>query len=132
MVIPDLPFDEYWICTFQLRKNTEIIYVVLSLVYGTHFPSTTAHPTVTNPALVKDALALLIILYSAKRHSGGLSRIGGVPSLLDKIRQDATIYFLILSTGHLLLLFFQIFAPVSDHPVDSSPAAHDKVHRGID
>ena len=46
MIIPDLPFDEYWICTFQLWKNKEAIYVVLSLAYGTFFPSFTTHPSV--------------------------------------------------------------------------------------
>ena len=118
MVIPDLPFDEYWICTFQLWKNKEVIYVVLSLAYGTPLLSSITHPTVSNP-VVEDALALVIIVYSAKRHDGlGLTRVGGVPNLLDKVRQDATTYFLLLSTGHILFLFFEIFAPVSDHPVD--------------
>jgi hypothetical protein len=132
MVAPNLPFDEYRICAFQLWKNKEVIHVVLSLVYGTFFLLFHRPSPTSNPFLVKDALALLIIVYSAKRHNGGLARVGGVPSLLDKIRQDATIYFLVLSTGHLLFLFFEIFAPVSDHPVDLRSAAHDKPHIGFD
>ena len=128
MAFPEL-FDEYQICISPPWKNKEVIYLVLSLVYGTFLPFSTAHPPTSNPFRVKDALALLIIIYSAKRY-GDLTRVGGVPSLLDKIRQDATVYFLVVSTGHLVFLFFQIFAPVSDHHVDLCFAAHDKrAHR---
>ena len=132
MVPPDLLFNGYQTCFFQLWKNAEVIYLVLSLVYGTFFPLSTVHPQTSNPFRVKDALALLIIVHSAKRHGRGLTRVGGAPSLLDKIRQDATMYFLVLSTGHLLFLFFQIFAPVSDHRVDLRSAIHDKPHIGLD
>ena len=76
------------------------------------------------PFLVKDALALLIIVYSAKRHYGGLIRVGGVPPLLEKILQDATTYFLVLFTGQLLLVLCEIFAPVSD-PVSLWSTAHE-------
>ena len=72
------------------------------------------------PPWVEDALAMFIIVYSAKRLDGGLARVVGMPSLLDKILQDATTYFLILSTGHILCFFFEIFAPVSDNRVDFS------------
>ena len=114
MVIPDLPFDEYRLCTFQLWKRKEMIFVVLSLVYGTLFLVSAAHPSAFNHFYIIDALALLIIIYSAKRHTGGLTRAGGMPSLLDKIRRDATTYFLVLATGHLLFLCFEVFTPVSD------------------
>ena len=99
---------------------------MLSLVYDTSFPST-AHILASDPFPIEDALALLIIVYSAKRRAGGLARVGGMPSLLDKILQDATMYFLVLSTGHLLLLFFEIFAPVSDRPVDSCSTTYDRI-----
>ena len=124
MVFPDLPLDEFRICTFQQWKNKEVIHVALSLAYGMLFPLSAVRLATPNPFCVKDSLALLIIVYYAKRY-GGLSRDGSVPSLLDKILQDATIYFLFLSTAHLLFLFFQIFAPVSDHRVALRSAAHD-------
>ena len=69
---------------------------------------------------------------SAKHHAGDLARVGGVPSLLKKICQDATAYFLILSTGHLLFLCFEIFTPVSDRRADSLSAAYDKPHADFD
>ena len=123
-VVPDFPFDEFQICTFQQWKHKEVIYVALSLAYGMLFLLSTVRLPTSNPFCVIDSLALLIIVYSAKRY-GGLSRDGGVPSLLDKILQDSTTYFLFLSTAHLLLLFFEVFAPVSDHHVDLRSVAHD-------
>ena len=121
------PLDEYRTCNFRPWRTGEVIYFVLSLVYGTFPPLSTVHTMASDTFSVKDALALFIIVYSAKRHDGGLTRVGGVPSLLDKIIQDATTYFLVLSTGHLLLLFFEPFAPVSDRPVEFFPTTYDKI-----
>ena len=132
MASPDLPFDEYRTCTFQFWKTGEAIYVVLSLAYGTIFPSSTAHTPASDPFLVKDVLALLIIVYSAKHRDEDCTRVDGAPRLFDKILKDATAYFLVISTGHLLLLFFELFAPVSDIPVDLWSAAHNKLHIGSD
>ena len=84
-----------------------------------------------NPFLIKDALALLIIVYSAKRHGRGLTRVGGAPSLLSKILHDATMYFLVISTGHLLLVLTDIFAPVSE-PVNLRSTAHNRPLIGCD
>ena len=107
-------------------------YVALSLAYGTLFPSSTAHTPASDPIVIKDALALLIIVSSAKHKDRSLARIDGEPRLLDKILQDATTYFLVLSTGHLILLLFEAFAPVSDRLVDLCFAVHDKPHLASD
>ena len=93
------------------------------------FPLSAARTPASNTFLLGDALALVIIVYSAKRRDGGLTRVGGVPSLLDKILQDATTYFLVLFTGHLLLVLCEIFAPVSD-PVNLWSTAHDGPYIG--
>ena len=110
MVLPDLPFEEYKICTFPQRETGEVIYIVLSLAYGTFFLLSTVRAPTSNSFLVKDALALLIIVYSAKRHA----HAGGVPRLFNKIFRDATTYFLVLSTGHILIVFCDFFTPVSE------------------
>ena len=132
MVFPELPFDGYRICTFQPWKNKELIYILLSLAYGSSVPLFITNSPLSNPALVEDALALLFIVYSVKHHYGGLTRVGGVPSLLKKILQDATMYSFIVSTGHVLFLSFDVFAPVSDRPADLCSATHDEVHIGFD
>lgn len=60
----------------------------------------------------------------------GLARARGVPSLLDRIVRDATKYFLVIFTSHLLLVFFELLAPVSDFPTGPIFAASDKPHEG--
>ena len=131
MVFPDLPFDEYQNCAFQASKSREMTYAVLSLAYGTFFVLSAVHPPTPDTFCVKDVLALVIIVYSAKRHAGGSALVDGVPSLLEKILQDATTYFLFLTTGHVLFLSFEVFAPVSN-PVDLHSTTHDKSHTGSD
>ena len=131
MAVPNLPFDEYRACAFQSSKHREMAYVVFSLAYGTFLLLSTAHLQRSDAFCVKDVFASVIIVYSAKRYVGCPTRVGVVPSLLDKIREDATIYCLVVSTGHVLFLFFQVFAPVSD-PVNLRSTAHDKLHTGSD
>jgi len=45
-------------------------------------------------------------------------RVNGMRGLLDTVVGDATVYFLLIFTGHILVIFFEFFTPVSDHPVD--------------
>ena len=80
------------------------------------FLSSGVHIATANPFFVTDTVAFLIIVYSAKHR--GLMRAHGVPSLLDRIVEDATVYFLIMFTGQLLVLFFEFLAPVSDSSID--------------
>ena len=113
MVIPDLPFDEYHFCIFQRSRPVKVVYTALSLVYGTSFsviqcPHYNSH---------KDTSAFLIVVYSARHR--GIMRARGVQSLLDTIVEDATGYFLLIFTVHILVILFEFFAPVSDHLVDS-------------
>jgi len=93
-------------------------------------PSFSTHVAAANLLFVKDTSAFLIVVYSAKNRR--LSRAIGVPSLLDKILQDATIYFLVIFTSHLLLIFFEFLAPVSDLSTGLFSSAHDEVHIGFD
>ena len=101
---------------------------MLSIVYGTCFLLSTARAQVFDPFPIKDVLASLIAAYSARHHNGGRTRVDGAPRLLDKIRQGATACFLVLSTGHLPLLFFEVVAPVSDHSVNLRSATREKLH----
>lgn len=59
-------------------------------------------------------------------------RAHGMPSLLDNIVQGATVYFLVVFTGHLLVVFFELLAHVSDHLADLCSFAHDEPHVGTD
>ena len=64
----------------------------------------------------QDVSTFLIIVYSAKRRVR--VRAQGMPNLLDRIVRDATVYFLFIFAGHLLVIFFEFFAPVSVRPED--------------
>lgn len=57
-------------------------------------------------------------------------RASGVPSILDRIVGDATVHFLVIFTAHLLLVLFQLFAPVSNLSPDLCPSTHHEVRIG--
>ena len=130
MDILDIPYDGFHFCVFQRWRTGEIAFNVLSLLYGMFFPSFDIHTAATNRSFVKDSSAFLIIIYSTKR--GGRIRPRGIPTLLDNIVQGATTYFLVIFTGHLLLVFFELLAPVSDHPADLCSFTHKQLHIGTD
>jgi len=82
-----------------------------------------------NP-FIKDVSAFFIVVYSARHRSRMRAR--GVQSLLDTIVEDATVYFLLIFTGHILVILFEFFAPVSDDMADSRSPANDELHIGND
>ena len=86
------------------------------------------YTAMTNRFIAEDTSAFLIVVYTAKRRR--VMRLYGVPSLLDNIVQGATTYFLVIFTGHLLLILFELFAPVSIRLLDLCPFAHYKLHIG--
>ena len=48
----------------------------------------------------------------------------GMPSVLNNILQGATSYFLVIFTGHVLLILFELFASVSIQLLDLRTFAH--------
>ena len=75
------------------------------------------------PSFTEDMVAFLLIVYSARFR--GLGRTYGGPSLLDRILQDATLYFLAIFTSQLLVVLFELFAPVSGRSADMCSSAHN-------
>jgi len=61
-------------------------------------------------------LVFLIIVWVGRR-PGGI-RQPGIPSILDNIVKDSTIYFLVMFTSHLIVEFFILFASVSHCTTD--------------
>ena len=61
---------------------------------------------------IADLFTFLIILVTAR--GPRTSRFPGIPTILDVILRDTTIYFLVMAAAQLLLLFSTIFAPVGD------------------
>lgn len=103
-------------------------YCAFSSVRCVMPPSLGIPIAVTNHLFVTDAVAFFIIVYSMKWR--GVTRAHGVPSLLDKIVRDATVYFVVIFTSHLLLLLFEFFAPVSDVPTCLIFSASNEPHKG--
>ena len=122
VVIPDIPFDVHRLCSPPRWRGCEIVFIVLTIVYGTFFSTVWLLDFDDEPFVAQDSWAFLVIIYSARNR--GVMRAHGMPSLLDNIVRDATIYFLVLFTVHLLVVFFELLAPVSDHWIDSYPSVH--------
>jgi len=85
-IIP-IPLQVYMICVFAEHRALEIGFTVMSLVY--------------------DLLAFSVIVYLVVQ-----SNVNKVPTprLLKAIAQDATWYFLVIFTSHLVLVMFLSFA----------------------
>ena len=58
-----------------------------------------------------DILAFRVILFAARRTG---TRHPGIPSLLDIILRDATLYLILTFTSQVCLLLFLLFTAVSD------------------
>ena len=94
--IPPLPFEAYNVCLFKQHLSLEVGFTTISLFYGTkhHFPSSGKRDP---RGYFADLLAFSLIVYLAARSNMFRS------SLLGIIAQDATVYFLIIFTSHLVL-----------------------------
>ena len=61
---------------------------------------------------IADIFVFLIILFTAR--GPRTRRFPGIPSILDAILRDATVYFLLIVASQLVLFFFVFLAPVCD------------------
>ncbi|KAF9644217.1 hypothetical protein BDM02DRAFT_3263685 [Thelephora ganbajun] len=84
---PPIPLDAYRICIFVRHRPLEIGFTTISLLY--------------------DFLAFALIIYLVARSNVYKFPI---PSLLRTIAQDATLYFLVIFTSHLVLELTLLFA----------------------
>ena len=106
-----IPLPGYMICDFVGQLSGEIGSSAMSLVYGMEFLlSFIDHLGDTRSDHLPDLLAFLVIVYLVVR-----SGVRGVPipSILKTITRDATYYFLIIFTSHVVLMVFLVFASVS-------------------
>ena len=121
--VPVLPFDKRQVCLFRRWRAGEIAYIALSLLYGVFYPSIHRSRGIEQPLFVEDSSAFLVVVYSSRER--GCVHASSVQTLLDNIVQGATAYFLVICTGHLLSIVFEVFAPVSDLLADSFSSTHD-------
>ena len=79
---------------------------------------------------VGDGSAFLIVVYSARYGYRHLARARSTLNLLDRILEDTTIYFFAIVTWHLLVIFFELFASVSDRLAYLCSSADHEPHTG--
>jgi hypothetical protein len=115
-----LDLAAFKMCNFNIWKVGELLYYILAMFFGTSSPLGLHfyHPAlgilmtfdVFSRYGVADLLAFSIIAFTARK-----SRMGGplpIPTILDAILHDATYYFLLIFTAHLVSLLFVFVAPV--------------------
>ena len=94
------------ICMFVGQRSLDIGFTAMSLVYGTSPPLHFEDTRFDRPT---DFLAFSLIVYLVVRSN--VNKVP-IPGLFKTIAQDATSYFLVIFTSHLLLVLFLLFASV--------------------
>ena len=106
-----IPFPSYITCDFVGQLSGVIAFFVVSFTYGTEFfLSFIDHLGDTRCDHLPDLLAFSVIVYLVLQSS---VRGVPIPSILKTITRDATYYFLVIFTSHVVLVIFLIFASVS-------------------
>ena len=121
--LPEINLDAYKVCLPPRWRPGELSFAGISVTFGTPLPSDSQHNFTFGvlmhfasraPLLcgIIDLLTFLIIFTTAR--GSRARRLPGIPSILDVIARDATIYFLLIAVAQLVLFLFLFFAPVSD------------------
>ena len=103
-----VPLPIYMTCTLVGQLSVGIAFIAVSLTYG-------AEPLViylgnARPNHPADFLAFSVIIYLVVRSN--VTKVP-IPSILKTIARDATYYFLVIFTSHLVIVMFFLFASVS-------------------
>ena len=98
-------------CTFKGKLPVQIGFIAVALAYGTEFHLLlNDHLGLTRSNHLADLLAFSVIVSLVVRSS---VRGDPIPSIFRIMTRDATYYFLVIFTSHLLLVIFLAFARVS-------------------
>lgn len=118
--LPDIDLDPFKICIYRRWKVGELIYYALAMLFGTSsllsFYSAIIPPrrftfNISMRHPITDFLAFSFIAFTAWR--SGMYEYPTMPSLLKTIFRDATRYFILIFSAHILSMLFIFFAPVS-------------------
>ena len=96
------------ICIFAQHGPVEIGFTALCIIYGTE-PFLVLHQRDTHSDYPTDFLAFSVIIYVVVRSN--VYRVP-IPGLFRTIVRDATYYFLVVFTSHLMVMFFLLFENV--------------------
>ena len=107
--IIQIPLATYQLCVFKQHVPLEMGYTTLALFYGTMNPYSFCPAGEGVADCLIDLLAFLFIIYLAFK-SGAFQ--SGLPSLFGVMAEDATLYFMVIFTSHLILELTLIFGSV--------------------
>ena len=124
-----IDLDPFKLCSYKVWDAEEIVYYSLAMLFGTfsppnlHLYDPTLGMLMLSDASHRDTvegIAFLIIVVIAVR-----SRLGGyisIPSILTAILRDATLYFLVVFSFHVLSMLFLFLTPVGGSRVTGYPS----------
>jgi hypothetical protein len=78
---------------------------------------------------IEDCAAFIVIVFSARER--GFTFVSGVPTLLGNIVEGGTVYFLVVFTSQVFLIFCEILAPVSDLSTVSFSFHNDRTQKPV-
>ena len=111
ILTPPIPLPVYTVCDSVGRLSIVIAFNLMVLAYGTElFSPFIDYLGDTHSDHHADLLAFSVIVYLVVRSK--VIKVP-IPSLLKTMVRDATYYFLVIFTSHLVLLMFLIFVSVS-------------------
>ena len=117
--LPEINLDAYKGCLYERWRLGEFVFASQTTIFGTSEPLL-KHPAQPSNAFrpvhfpqwaIADVFAFSVIFIVARRPRIRHPRI---PSLLDIILRDATVYFMVIFALQMCFLLFLCFAPVSD------------------
>ena len=94
-------------CAFVGQPSLAIGFLAMSVVYGAELLLSSTRARSDHPP---DLLAFSVIVYLVVRSN--VNKVP-IPGILKTIVRDATQYFLVIFTSHLVLVMFLAFASVS-------------------
>ncbi|KAF9648039.1 hypothetical protein BDM02DRAFT_3116114 [Thelephora ganbajun] len=118
--VPEIDLDPFKVCLFKRWPLGDILFNNFMIAFGTLSSSNLQHNLTARALMhliplrrgIAELLTFVIIFVTAKRR--GMTRYPGVPTLLDTILRDATLYFIFMFVVQGLLEMFLFFAPVGD------------------
>jgi len=116
LLLPDINLDAFKTCIHGRWRLGELLFANTAIAFGAPPTPDAFHLWSSDARCIVDVLAFSIILVRAKRSTA--DRYPGIPSILDTILRDSTVYFTFMFASQLLFQLFLFFAPVSDmiHP----------------
>ena len=105
-------------CSFTRSRRFETAYMSLSLFFGNRSPTPFSIYLLTRAPFL-DAMAFSVVVFvsfgTGPSFGAGLSLPGGRPGILRTILEDATVYFLVIFSSHLLALVVALATRVSSN-----------------